>query len=191
MGIPAAVCVEKKKRAGGIRILWTLPDCLILYFLTRWLPCFLAVMDYLHVSTLALLSMLILATTVESFALKPAAPSMGRLVGFHSSGTRQHDRSSRWSLLSTGNNELDREMDTFLERASLSGSEKISSLTIEQRAARAIRGGEIEDQIFEIRDLLLQMEDDVFAGRNGVTVDQMKETRDLLAKLKEGLISFA
>ena len=144
-------------------------------------------MDYLHLATLALLVVLILATrTVDSFALKPAASSLRRLVAFHPAAVTVQHRSSSWSHLSAGNNELDREMDTFLERASLSGSEQISSLTLEQRAARAIRGAEIEDQIFEIRDLLLQMEEDVFAGRNGVTVDQMKETRDLLAKLKEG-----
>ena len=148
-------------------------------------------MHSFHVATLALLVVLLLATTINSFVLKPTALTRSRINKVYpTAGTHQHDRGSGWSSLRAGNNELDREMDTFLERASLSGSEKISTLTPEQRALRAMRGCEIEDQIFEIRDRLLQMEEDVFAGRNGVTIDQIKEARDLLAKLKEGTISF-
>lgn len=76
-------------------------------------------------------------------------------------------------------------MDTFFERAAESGAKSVRSLTAQERAMRAIRGGEIEDEIFDVRADLLQLEDDLFAGRAGVTSADVQAVRDKLNALKK------
>jgi hypothetical protein len=52
-------------------------------------------------------------------------------------------------------NNLDRELDTFFETASQSGSQSIHELTLEERVERVNKGEMLENKIFEIRDQIL------------------------------------
>jgi hypothetical protein len=82
-------------------------------------------------------------------------------------------------------NDLERELDTFFERAAESGSEAVRKLTAAERAERAIRGGEIEDEIFDLRFQILQAEDDVMNGKDGADgIEKLRTMRDRMNNLK-------
>ena len=86
---------------------------------------------------------------------------------------------------SNNKNALDRELDTFLERAAESGAAAVRKMTPNERAMRAIRGSEIEDSIFAAREELLQLEDDVFSGKVGADAKaKLTELRSRMEALK-------
>ena len=91
---------------------------------------------------------------------------------------------ARSSSLNVGSNELGRELDMFFERAAESGSNTIIKMTAVERASRAIRGGEIEDEIYSARDDLMKLEDDLFKGVEGVDISMIKVLREKINSLK-------
>ena len=94
-------------------------------------------------------------------------------------------KATKMAMMGDNKNALDRELDTFLERAAESGAAAVRGMTPNERAMRAIRGSEIEDAIFAAREELLQLEDDVFAGKAGADAKtQLADLRQRMNDLK-------
>ena len=98
---------------------------------------------------------------------------------------QKHYQKGSLHILDGQSGELDRELDKFFELAAGSGSDTIRKMTPLERAERAIRGGEIEDEIFDLRGELMKLEDDIFAGKDGVDVNQVKILRQKMDDLKD------
>ena len=62
-----------------------------------------------------------------------------------------------WMSSNNNNKNLDRELDLFFEKAAEDGSSSISKLTLEERVERVIQGEQLENDIFEIRDQILEL----------------------------------
>lgn len=87
-------------------------------------------------------------------------------------------------LFSAGGGDLDRELDKFFELAAESGYENIKNMTPEERVERVIRGEQLENEIFDLRSELMQLEDDMMSGKAGVDIPAVKEMRIKMDKLK-------
>ena len=87
-------------------------------------------------------------------------------------------------LLSSSGGDLDRELDKFFELAAESGYENIKNMTPEERVERVIRGEQLENEIFDLRSDLMQLEDDMMAGKLGVDIEAVKEMRKRMDSLK-------
>ena len=134
---------------------------------------------------LSLLLLVVIAFSTAFFTHYQRPERSGPRAAKIISNIRSSSSSSCRLSLGGDNNALNREMDTFFERAAESGAKSVRSLTAQERAMRAIRGGEIEDEIFDVRADLLQLEDDLFAGRAGVTSADVQAVRDKLNALKK------
>jgi hypothetical protein len=97
-----------------------------------------------------------------------------------------HESPRSSAMYDQHSSDLERELDTFFERAAESGSETVRKLSAAERAERAIRGGEIEDEIFDLRFQILQAEDDVMNGAGGSDgIERLRIMRDRMNNLKE------
>ena len=103
---------------------------------------------------------------VHNIALGISTPGLNTLCGQQSS-------------------DFHRELDTFFERAAETGSANVRKLTPAERAERASRGVEIEDEIFDLRFLILQREEDIMNGREGADIEKLKTVRNRMSSLKD------
>ena len=87
-------------------------------------------------------------------------------------------------LFTAGGGDLDRELDKFFELAAESGYENIKNMTPEERVERVIRGEQLENEIFDLRSDLMQLEDEMMAGKVGVDIEAVKEMRKRMDSLK-------
>lgn len=83
---------------------------------------------------------------------------------------------------------LDRELDLFFETASSSGSVNISKLTPEQRMELAVRGEFLENEIFDAREKLLELENMYMRDNKSVDVAEITQLRDEIQGLKDDYI---
>jgi hypothetical protein len=79
---------------------------------------------------------------------------------------------------------LERELDTFFEKASLGGADSIAMLTPEERAAKAKRGAFLEDEIYLLRERLQAAENAMMQGEVEIDMNFVRELRDELEGLK-------
>ena len=86
--------------------------------------------------------------------------------------------------MSSSAGDLDGELDKFFELAAESGYENIKNMTPEERVERVIRGEQLENEIFDLRSELMQLEDDMMSGKAGVDIPAVKEMRTKMDKLK-------
>ena len=91
------------------------------------------------------------------------------------------------TLLFNNNNNLDRELDIFFEKANAKGAININKMSIEERAERAERGAFLEDEIFEDRGRLLDLQDKYMSGNEEVLND-IKLLQEELNFLKQDYI---
>ena len=84
-------------------------------------------------------------------------------------------------------NNLDRELDIFFEKAALGGATNVAKMTIEERVERAERGAFLEDEIFLIVDRLRNLQDEYMSGNDKVLPD-IKSLQDELSGLKQDYI---
>ena len=75
---------------------------------------------------------------------------------------------------------LEGELDSFFETASLIGSKNSKKMLPEERALMAARGSALEDEIYDLRDRLLELENSFMA------LSGSKE--DAIANIKEELV---
>jgi regulatory protein YycI of two-component signal transduction system YycFG len=84
-------------------------------------------------------------------------------------------------------NNLDRELDIFFEKAGSLGAKDVAKMSIEERAERAERGAFLEDEIFEVRDRLRNLQDE-YMGGNKEVLNDIKLLEDELNGLKQDYI---
>ena len=84
-------------------------------------------------------------------------------------------------------NNLDRELDIFFEKAALGGANNVAKMTIEERVERAERGAFLEDEIFLIVDRLRNLQDEYMSGNDKVLPD-IKSLQEELSGLKQDYI---
>ena len=126
-----------------------------------------------------LLSQLLKEQTVQAFA--PSFAAKLRSVATLSS---KISIISRRCGVSSSAGDLDGELDKFFELAAESGYENIKNMTPEERVERVIRGEQLENEIFDLRSELMQLEDDMMSGKAGVDIPAVKEMRTKMDKLK-------
>ena len=119
---------------------------------------------------------------VTSFNLAPNQQAhIARLGYLRNSGSQFMRRSH---ILCGASGDLDRELDKFFELAAESGYENIKNMTPEERVERVIRGEQLENEIFDLRSDLMQLEDDMMAGKIGVDIEAAREMRKRMDSLK-------
>lgn len=79
---------------------------------------------------------------------------------------------------------LERELDKFLEQTASAGSQSIMALTPQQRFERAVKAGEIEDEIFRVRDELVMIES-MALQENSIDIEKIKSLRQKMGDLKQ------
>lgn len=87
---------------------------------------------------------------------------MGLVHGFYSSLSLNRIQSrpvSSFELYTSKPSpaDLDKELESFFETASSSGAASIASLSPEERMERAMRGEFLENEIFDLREQLMDM----------------------------------
>ena len=128
---------------------------------------------------ICLMSQLLKEQKVQAFA--PSFTAKFRFFATLSSESRIISR--RCGVCSSAG-DLDGEVDKFFELAAESGYENIKNMTPEERVERVIRGEQLENEIFDLRSELMQLEDDMMSGKAGVDIPAVKEMRIKMDKLK-------
>ena len=83
---------------------------------------------------------------------------------------------------------LDRELDTFFETAATSGSSNVGKLSPNERAELVARGVALEDLIYEMRDRLLEMENEYMANSSKELYEEIKLVREEINGLKDDYV---
>lgn len=104
----------------------------------------------------------------------------------HHAGLINRQRIDQIAIFGAGSSagDLDRELDKFFELAAESGFENIKNMTPEERVERVIRGEVLENEIFDLRSILMQAEDDIMSGRGDMDITAVKAMRERMDKLK-------
>ena len=119
---------------------------------------------------LILIIILLLSTIVNSFRI-----CFNRIIN------------SKINLSQQNDNNLDRELDIFFEKAASTGAGKVAKMTPEERVERAERGAFLEDEIFLVRDRLRNLQDSYMAGDDSLLQD-IKLLEEELMCLKQDYI---
>ena len=82
---------------------------------------------------------------------------------------------------------LDGELNKFFENVSRTGSSKFKKMPPEERLEYAIKGEALENEIYDIRDQINDMESTVFDGAS-IDLDLIKKLRYKLSSLKKEYI---
>lgn len=85
---------------------------------------------------------------------------------------------------------LDRELETFFETAAKSGAKSVTQMSVEMRAEMTNRGLALEDEIYELRYRLLDLENEYMNGNNKSPnlADEIKMIRDEIDGLKQDYV---
>jgi len=94
---------------------------------------------------------------------------------------------SKTIMYNNNDNNLDRELDIFFEKANSVGAISVKQMSIEERAERAERGAFLEDEIFEVRARLLDLQDKYMSG-NKELLNDIKLLQEELNFLKQDYI---
>lgn len=101
---------------------------------------------------------------------------------------RKSQTSSRFVQDPKNQIQLDKELDDFFENASIQGASFTKSLTPEQRAERAEKGMYLEEEIFDCRDRLMDMQNEFMSGNKEITIEMIKQLQDEIQGLKDDYI---
>ena len=78
---------------------------------------------------------------------------------------------------------INREIETFFEKASSQGKMGVAKLTVKERAEYAQKGAFLEDEIYIVRDKLMELEENII---NGV-IQMDEEVKAELTNLRDEL----
>lgn len=83
---------------------------------------------------------------------------------------------------------MERELDVFFEQVASSGRSKVVKLTPEERAEMAERGAALEDDIYELRDRLHDLESQYTVSRSQDLATEIDNIRMEIAGLKDDYV---
>lgn len=96
--------------------------------------------------------------------------------------------SKLYRYMSQNENNLNRDLDVFFEKAAAGGSNFVRKLTVEERYERTIMGEELENKIFDIRDTIVSLSQAALSGDSNA-IEKTKNLREELNQLKQQYIS--